>query len=291
MTSTPVPASEGGPVPAVDDGYRDRFLPIASWSLYDFANTMFSAMVVTLAMPRVLSDETGMDKPMSWASAGALLLSALVGPFLGALADTTGTTKRQVVLWSVLCCAGSVALSFVHRGHPNLYIGIFVLCFVAYNVAISLYDAFLPDLCSPHRMGFISGVGVGVGYLGPLIGYPLALWVQNTWGYDFTFAAAGVMMFVFSVPFFLFVRERSRTDPRPFTPALGMSEFRRAMRTLRTLPSHPPARRRTPTAGPRARRGRRSTRPARSVAATRRTRYAPPNGLHVSKSCRLRTAR
>jgi UMF1 family MFS transporter len=221
------------------DPYRDRFVPIAAWALYDFANTIFSALVVTQYLPAVLKAETGHDRPMAWAGAASLVLSAVLGPFLGAVADATGRTKAQVLLWTSVCCAGGISLGAVPPGHPWILIGIFVVANVAYNVSISLYDAFLPDLCSPGRMGFVSGVGVGIGYLGALLGYPLALAVTDRWGPRAAFVLAGSLMAAFSIPFFLLVRERSASARRKFTMALGFAELKAAHATIRGLPRNP----------------------------------------------------
>ena len=231
--------ASGAPAPpappaAAPDGYRDRFVPVASWALYDFANTIFSALVVTMYLPKILKEETGVESPMGYAMAASLLLSAVVGPFLGAVADATGRAKAQVLAWSALCCAGGVVLSLVPEGHPFALIAVFCVSNVGYNVALSLYDAFLPDVATEGRMGFISGVGVGVGYLGALLGYPVAAWVAAEHGDRSAFAVAGVLMAVFTIPFALFVRERKGAG-RKFTLALGAAEFRAAHATIRGL--------------------------------------------------------
>jgi len=225
--------------PGERDPYRDRFLPIASWSLYDFANTIFSAIVVTQYLPQVLKEETGRDSIMGWATAASLVLSAFAGPFLGALADATRTTKAQVLLWSAICCAAGVGLSLVPPGRPWTLVAIFCVANVAYNVGISLYDAFLPDLCSRGRMGAVSGLGVGIGYLGALAGYPVALLVAREHGDRSAFAVAGVLMAIFTIPFAIFVRERSTAARQRFTLALGWNEFREAHATIRGLPKRP----------------------------------------------------
>ena len=234
----PSAAPPPGPAPAPADPYKDRFVPIASWALYDFANTIFSALVVTQYLPKVLKEETGHDRPMAWAMAGSMIVAAVLGPFLGAVADATGRTKAQVLLWSGICCACGVALALVPPGHPGWLLVFFALSNIAYNVGISLYDAFLPDLCSPGRLGFVSGVGVGVGYLGALVGYPIALVVTSQHGDRSAFAVAGVLMAVFTIPFAVWVRERGGPR-RPFTVELGIAEFGHATQTVRSLPSRP----------------------------------------------------
>lgn len=235
----PLPSAPAGAPPATRDSYKDRFVPVASWAMYDFANTIFSALVVTQYLPDILEQETGKDIVMGLAMAASMVLSAFFGPFLGALADAMGRTKAQVLLWSAVCCAGGVALSFVPPGHPWWLVGIFCLANVAYNTGISLYDAFLPDLATPPRMGFVSGIGVGVGYLGALLGYPVALAVTREHGDRSAFAVAGILMAVFTIPFALFVRERTSGVRRRFTPALGLAEFRQAHATIRGLPGKP----------------------------------------------------
>jgi UMF1 family MFS transporter len=207
--------------------------------MYDFANTIFSALVVTQYLPQILKAETGKDLVMGLTMAVSMVFSAFLGPFLGALADVTGRTKAQVLLWTAVCCAGGVALSLTPPGHPWWLVGIFCLANVAYNTGISLYDAFLPDVASQPRMGFVSGIGVGVGYLGALVGYPIALAVTREHGDRSAFLVAGLLMALFSVPFALFVRERTSGERRRFTPALGLAEFREAHATIRALPRQP----------------------------------------------------
>jgi UMF1 family MFS transporter len=225
--------------PSTDDGYRDRPRVVGSWALYDFANTIFSALVVTAYAPKVLRAATGSELAMGLAGAGSLLLAALVGPFMGALADATGRAKSLLLAWSAVCCIGAAGLALVPLEAPGLFLAVFVLSNLAYNTALSLYDAFLPDIASPHRMGYVSGVGVGVGYAGALVAFPAGYLATEAFGDRAGFLVAGLLMAVFTIPFAVAIRERRSGAEERFTLALGTREFRVAWATIRSLPGRP----------------------------------------------------
>ncbi|MHC5037849.1 MAG: MFS transporter [Planctomycetota bacterium] len=156
------------PDPPKDDGHRDRFLPIASWAMYDFANTIYSGIVVTFFLAIYLTDEIGLAATFfGVATTLSLITSGLISPFLGSIPDLTGKTKRYCLITTVICVACTALLS--GASVPLLILGAYFLANVMYQVAMVFYNALLPTVASPRRQGFVSGWGVALGYIGVIL--------------------------------------------------------------------------------------------------------------------------
>ena len=160
------PSPCGAPAPPPDPAYVNRFLPVASWAMYDFANTVYSGIVVTAFLPLYLTIELG--RPLSdfgIANTLSMILAALISPFLGCLPDRTGRTKRYLLWATGACILCTAALSA--PGSPVVAIlAVFFLSNVAYQVAMVFYNALLPTVATPERQGSVSGWGVALGYIG-----------------------------------------------------------------------------------------------------------------------------
>jgi MFS transporter, UMF1 family len=75
---------------------------LAGWSLYDFANTIFSAVVLTAYFPLYLTELAGKNWFLGAATTGSMILAGLFTPFFGALSDQTGRTKQYLVLTTLV---------------------------------------------------------------------------------------------------------------------------------------------------------------------------------------------
>ncbi len=215
MTDTPPPAAPAVPPAAAPDGDRRA---IVSWALYDLANTIYSAIVVTLFLPGYVKSQYGDVAPLGRATAITLLLSGLVSPWLGAIVDRTGKARRGLDVSTWVCTLASAALCFV----APLGLWPTLLCYgvslFAYQAALTFYNALLPAVAPPHRRGWVSGLGTGLGYLGIPIAVLIALRVKGTaLGIPGTFLVSAVLMTIGTIPLWLHVRDA----PRPPEGAAG----------------------------------------------------------------------
>ena len=97
--STAAPLTPGrAPHPA-----RVRWGRAVSWAFYDFANTIYSAIVVTFYLTLYMTKELGSSNFLiGSATFASMIFSAFISPFLGALPDRTGHTKRYLVFFTLL---------------------------------------------------------------------------------------------------------------------------------------------------------------------------------------------
>jgi MFS transporter, UMF1 family len=161
-------------------GTRGSPLAVWSWSLYDFANSPFTTLVVTFVYATYFTQAIAAD-PISgtelWSRAVALtaVIVALCSPVLGALADRGGYRKLFVALGVFICAAATTALYAVLPGQVLLALTLFVIANIAYEFGEVFYNAFLPDIAPPDRVGRVSGIGWGLGYFGGLLALVAAL--------------------------------------------------------------------------------------------------------------------
>jgi len=198
-----------------------------SWALYDFANTIFSFAIVSFAMGpwtvRALGEANG---TLAFTVAGSLsvLLNALVSPALGAVSDRTGGRKRYLFVFTILCVVPTAVIGLV-----NIWLGLlaFALANFAFQAALIYYDAILPDVARPEKRGRLSGIGVGLGYLGTIVSGLLLRFTTDDAGLTTaaSFMLVASLFAVFAIPLFLVVRERPRIGA-PFRVADALGSWR-----------------------------------------------------------------
>ena len=198
-----------------------------SWALYDFANTIYSFAIVSFAMGpwtvRALGEANG---TLAFTVAGSLsvLLNALVSPALGAVSDRTGGRKRYLLVFTVLCVVPTALIGLV-----DIWLGLvaFAMANFAYQAALIYYDAILPDVARPEKRGRLSGIGVGLGYLGTIVSGLLLRFTTDDAGLTTagSFLLVASLFAVFAIPLFLIVRERPRIGA-PFRIADAIGSWR-----------------------------------------------------------------
>ena len=215
---------------------RDDRRTILAWCFYDWANSGFTTLVVTFVYATYFTKAIASNEVLgtAWWSRGVALSSALVvllSPVLGAMADRGGLRRTMLVLTSGLSIAASAALTWVAPGTPHaalVAVALFVAGNVGFELGIVFYNAYLPDIASPERIGRISGYGWAIGYAGGLIALVVALvgfvqpalpWFGLSREAGFNIRATNLLVaawfLVFALPFFVLAPgERARAPTR-----------------------------------------------------------------------------
>ena len=154
---------------------------VRAWVLYDFANSIYPAVVTTTVFAvfyvnTVVGGEGGAGE--RWWS-GAVALSALVvafsSPILGAIADRAGVRKRFFFAYVAICLVAVSLMSTLQPGMALAGFLLFVVANVGFESANVFYNAYLPDITTPSRFGRVSGLGFAAGYLGSGLGLLIVL--------------------------------------------------------------------------------------------------------------------
>jgi UMF1 family MFS transporter len=208
-----------------------------AWSMYDFANTIFSFAVVSSAIGLWLVDDSRFGERdgnfvLSVAVVVSVGLNALVSPILGALSDRGGRRMPYLLFFTLLCIVPTV---FIGWSPPVLGVLLFIVANFGYQAALIYYDSTLKTVSRPESRGRLSGIGVGVGYLGTIFSglFLLILGVAV----DDRFLVAGILFAVFAIPIFLFVRESGPIGRVSKADVLGsLTQLRTSVAHAREVP-------------------------------------------------------
>lgn len=215
---------------------------LAAYCLYDFGNSAFTTIIVTVVYSVYFRSHVaggGRAADLLWglAVSSAMTLVAIGAPLLGARADRFGTRHRYLVGATLLSVAATATLASVGRGDVAAGLGVFVLAQAGYAIGEAFYNAFLPDVAEPSRMGFVSGLAWGIGYFGGLLSLGAAAWVlpaggpgpQTQAAYQGLFLLVAAQYLLFTAPALALLRDTRGPS------AAGESPLRRLARTLREV--------------------------------------------------------
>ncbi len=220
---------------------KHRNFPIFVWSLFDFANTSFSIVVVTFIYAVYFKDvvaggESIGDLYWSLAISLAMVITAFISPVLGAISDFSTGKKRFLLFFSVLCISGTALLYFVGPGDILLGVILFVIANIGFEAGLVFYDAFLPELTTPKNYGRVSGYGYALGYFGSLASLGISFPLIQAEKISETFPLSALFFLIFALPLFLFLKEK-RKKPETEESYFRIG-FRRVYNTITHLKNY-----------------------------------------------------
>ncbi|WP_308119406.1 MFS transporter [Streptomyces sp. JJ38] len=249
------------PADGRDDGARRR--EQRGWYWYDWANSVFQTSVLTVFLGPYLTevaeaaaDVDGYVYPLgipvrdgsyfAYVISASVLLSVLVMPVVGAIADRTGRKKPLLAVCAYTGAAATTAMFFLDGDRYLLGGLLLILANVAYAASVVVYHAYLPQIARPEERDAVSSRGWAFGYgAGSLVLVAnLALFLgHESFGIDqgtavrICLASAGLWWAVFTlVPL-------RRLRDRPGEVSGGRLSigggFRQLGHTLRELRSYP----------------------------------------------------
>ncbi len=200
---------------------------VLSWALYDFANTIYSMNIISLYFAGWLIVDLGFeDIHYSYAYSASMALAALLMPAFGYVSDRPdGRFRQRRLAFLGLFTIGAVVSVLCFSFTPVSMIAV-ILCFFAlsnffFEGGMVFYNALLDSVSEPSNVGKISGFGVGLGYLGSIVGMILVLpfVTGDLFGFDIpflegsgksgAFIPTAILYALFAIPIFLWVREKT----------------------------------------------------------------------------------
>ena len=217
-------------------------LRVFAWTLFDFGNTAFSVIVVTVIYSRYFTTHVSGGQRWLWGLAVSLsmLCAAVLSPPLGAAADYSHNRKRFLFFFTLVCIVCTALLFFVQEGMIFLGIILFILANIGFEGGLVFYDAFLPGITVKSSYGRISGYGFAMGYLGALAVLLIVnLILPESSNPDYLYfvrlsyiIAAGFFLF-FSLPLFFVVPEHQYSKGKH--DHYFIVGFQQAKKTFRSL--------------------------------------------------------
>lgn len=147
---------------------------IRAWALYDWANSAFACTIMAAMLPPFFSSlvkDAGYDPAQAtqwwgYTSAGALLLVALMGPILGAIADVTGGKKRFLAVFLGIGLIGTALLATLTPEMWWLAPIWYTLGFLGFGGGNVFYESLLPHIAREDDTDRVSAFGYAMGYIG-----------------------------------------------------------------------------------------------------------------------------
>lgn len=232
-----------------------------AWAMYDWANSAMVTVVITAVYPVFFS---------SYAAAGlgpesasfrhsvtttiALIIVALIAPFLGAYVDRRPCKKLALGSFLLLGVAAVGAMFFISQGAWLYAAVLFALANIGANGSFVIYDALLPHVAERDEIDRVSAAGYALGYLGGGLILALALLAivkpaflglphgeelspaAGSLPARLSFLAVALWWGLFSIPLF-----RRVPEPRVAAPSEGSASWRQLRSTFRRLRHHPQA--------------------------------------------------
>ena len=184
-----------------------------SWLLFDLANTVYAFIIPGLYFSVWLVSEKGWtDQQLGLATSTAMVIVAILGPWIGRKSDSSQGKKKILLLMTLICIISTFLLGTFSVETSVL---LFIFSLIGFNLGSVVYDALLVSVSNEENRGKISGLGVAFGYTGSLIGFGVATLLQNM-GYSYIeiFKSVAILFLLFSLPAFFFIEEKITTDKK-----------------------------------------------------------------------------
>jgi len=247
------PPSDAAPLPPPVKSRPGSRRAVWAWCSFDWANSAYPTVIATFVFSAYVSQAVAENKEAGtaawgWATGLSGLAIALLAPLLGAVADHTGRRKPWILGLSAICVLSTAALWFTEPDTAWLIYALVLVAIgnTAFELTLVFYNAMLPAVAPPDRIGRTSGFGWALGYAGGLICLVVALFglVQADpppFGLDpeaaedvrATVLLVALWYAVFAVPFFLVTPDVARRER--LGPALrkGLRDLGRLWSTLK----------------------------------------------------------
>ena len=188
-----------------------------AWYMYDFGNSAYAAVILLAVFSAYFKGSVvgGAEGSRLWGfSLGiAMLVVAVISPFLGTIADFTAAKKRILFVFSALSWVFTALLFFVEKGDIVMAMVFFILAEIGYRGGQVFYNALLTDITTPDDIGRVSGNGWAIGSVGGIICLlfilpAIVLTDSNPLVVRGSFAFTAVFFILSTLPLFMHLQER-----------------------------------------------------------------------------------
>jgi UMF1 family MFS transporter len=225
-----------------------KFREVWAWSMYDFANSAYTTVVITAVFGAYFVSVVSGNAPwatFAWTAALSVSYAAILvtGPLVGAWADAHAAKKKLLLFSTGGCVLFTAALYYAGPSAVVLSLVLVALSNYFFGTGENLIAAFLPELADSRAMGRVSGWGWSFGYLGGLaalgicLAYILAAGRPATETVPVTMLITAAFFLLAATPTFLFLRERAKPQPMesPWKRMLETARNASAYRDLRNF--------------------------------------------------------
>jgi UMF1 family MFS transporter len=226
-----------------------------AWAFYDWANSVYPLVITSSIFPifyaGLFSDEHptipvfGIDFKstalISFVTAIAFLVVAIISPLLSGIADYVGNKKRFLQFFCYLGALSCIGLYWFSL--ENIHFGL--LCYftglIGFWGSLVFYNSYLPDVAFEEQQDKLSAKGYSLGYIGSVILLVASLFLvigkEGQEAMDamrLTFVFTGVWWILFSQYSFYLLPKGNRKNQK-VTAAVFFNGFRELVKVKKQL--------------------------------------------------------
>ncbi len=181
------------------------------WSLFDFANSFYAVVIVAFVFAVYFTDVIAEKNPAAdlyW-SLGiniSMLISAVLNPVCGAIADYTSNKKKFLFYFTILAVISTSLMYFTGEGTIVFALTLFIISNIGFQTGLTFYDAFISDMVEEKYYNQVSAFGYAIGYIGSIAGVVMVFPLKDN--PNLLFALTALCFLVFSLPLFTSLREK-----------------------------------------------------------------------------------
>ena len=224
-----------------------------SWSMYDWANSAWSAIIITFIFSRYFVDVLAPNQDIgtlywTWTVGLSSLAAALLSPIFGSFSDQSQKSKNWLIITTLIYSFIAISLWFATPNSLNLKFVILLIFIgnISYEISQIFYNGQLKLITSEKNYSKLSGFAWGLGYIGTVVIFliyyllffvpakPLfGLNIETYENIRISFIITGFWIILFSLPLFIFFK-----DPYPdmLNTSIKIKEsFNQILKTFKEL--------------------------------------------------------
>jgi len=208
---------------------NNRFNVKLSWSFYDWANSAWSAIIITFIFSRYFVDVLAPDKDLgtlywTWTIGISSLVAALLSPIFGSISDRSQHSKFWLIVSTLIYALIACSFWFAQPKGMDLFLIIALLFIgnISYEISQIFYNGQIKIITTEKNYAKLSGFAWGLGYAGTVIIFiiyygifllpsdPIFSLDKSTYeNIRISFPITGFWILLFSFPLFISFKERN----------------------------------------------------------------------------------
>jgi UMF1 family MFS transporter len=160
---------------------------VNAWAMYDWASSSYSLVITSTIFPTyfeaIAVDDADVSRTTvtllgrqfentalyNYAIALAMLIVAVMSPFLSSIADYKGNKKKFLNFYLTMGSLACASLYFFEKDTLTIGLGAMIIACIGFWGAQVFYNSFLPDIAAPQDRDRISAKGFSYGYVGSVL--------------------------------------------------------------------------------------------------------------------------
>ena len=153
-----------------------------AWAFYDWANSVYTLVITSSIFPlfyaTLFNENKNLDvfgttisntALITFITAFAFLVVAIISPLLSGIADYVGNKKRFMQVFCYLGGCSCIGLYFFNLEYIYLSLTFYFFGLIGYWGSLVFYNSYLPDVAFNEQQDGLSARGFSFGYVGSVI--------------------------------------------------------------------------------------------------------------------------